>query len=266
MGTMADNDRKLRRRAKALSERARELDSRPKLLDAAARLRAALPGDDQYGDTLSLAGRRPDQLVGKGLSALQPRRSSVVHELGLTALQLWQAASEAQGRGRGEKDLALLFTDLVGFSSWALEAGDEAAVELLRAVANVTEPAIREHSGRIVKHLGDGWMAVFPTAGGAVEAAFEILRELRDVEVAGHRPQLRAGVHWGRPRAVGGDYLGVDVNITARVADAAKGGEVLVSGYALARLDGVAVESGRSRRLKAAGAPDDLRISSVAPA
>ena len=62
-----------------------------------------------------------------------------MRELGLGALQAWQALSEAQGRGRGSAEVAILFTDLVGFSSWALEAGDETALELLRRVAEAED-------------------------------------------------------------------------------------------------------------------------------
>ena len=49
------------------------------------------------------------------------------------ALQVWQSLSEAQGRGHGDRDVAILFTDLVDFSDWVLEAGDERAVELRAA-------------------------------------------------------------------------------------------------------------------------------------
>ena len=42
------------------------------------------------------------------------------------ALQVWQSLSEAQGRGHGDRDVAILFTDLVDFSDWVLEAGDDA--------------------------------------------------------------------------------------------------------------------------------------------
>ena len=62
---------------------------------------------------------------------------------------------------------------------------------------------------------------------------FEARERLDAVEVAGYRPRMRAGMHVGSPRRLGDDYLGVDVNVAARVADAAAGGEVLVSGDAL---------------------------------
>jgi adenylate cyclase len=82
--------------------------------------------------------------------------------------------------------------------------------------------------------------------------------------VEGYQPRLRAGVHTGRPRVVGRDYLGVDVNIAARVAGAAGGGEVLVSGPALDTVDRDAYTL-RRRRFRAKGAPPDLQVFSVAP-
>ncbi len=212
--------------------------------------------------------RCPDQahqLLGKGLSAIQPQRASVVNQLGLTALQLWQAASEAQGRGRGDRPVALLFTDLVGFSSWALKVGDDQAVELLRAVADHAEQAFAERNGRVVKNLGDGWMAVVDDSADAVAAVLALQQRLDAVDVHGHRPQLRTGVHLGRPRSVGGDFLGVDVNITARVAEAARPGQVLVSEAAAEGLQDAAVNLGRARRLRASGTPRELRVRAVAP-
>jgi adenylate cyclase len=151
----------------------------------------------------------------------------------------------------------------VGFSSWALEAGDAAAVELLREVGVVVEGAVAEHEGRIVKRLGDGVMAAFAEAGDAVAAALVMQPRLEEIEVAGHAPRMRAGVHVGRPRKLGGDYLGVDVNVAARVGEAAGGGELLVSQAACERLDPARFGIGRARRLKAPGAPRELRVSSV---
>ena len=88
-------------------------------------------------------------------------RPSALRELGMGALQVWQGLSEAQGRGHGDREVAILFTDLVDFSDWVLEAGDERAVELVREVAKAVEGAVRARGGRVVKRLGDGVMAVF---------------------------------------------------------------------------------------------------------
>lgn len=246
-----------------LRERARLADSSSRLVATAKFIRRLLPGDEQYGDALSTAGQKPPERIGRLVSEMQPDRPSAARELGLGALQAWQALSEAQGRGRGKVDLAILFTDIVGFSSWALKAGDEAALELLREVAAAEDEAISDHGGSLVKRLGDGAMAVFRNAEDAVHAALQEQRAVSEIEVHGHTPELRAGVHLGRPRRVGGDYLGVDVNIAARVGEAAKGGEVLVSEQACEALDSDAFNFGRNRRLSASGAPRDLSVCRV---
>ena len=252
------------RKPQKLGERARRADSRPRLVATAKFIRRLLPGDDRYGDALSTTGAQVPQRIGRLMSEVKPERPSAVRELGLGALKAWQALSESQGRGRGKVDVAILFTDIVGFSSWALDAGDEAALELLRQVAAAEDAAISAHGGSLVKRLGDGAMAVFRAPEEAVHAALQAQGELGQIEVNGHTPELRAGVHLGRPRRVGGDYLGVDVNIAARVGEAAKGGEVLVSESSRQALDPGSFKFGRNRRLGATGAPRDLSVCRVA--
>ena len=242
------------------------VDSEPALLSAARRIRRRLPGDEKFGDPLSTSGRTPVEVIARGVSALQPGRESVAKELGLSALQLWQSVSEAAGRGRGDLEMALLFTDLVGFSAWALQAGDAAVLELLREVGTAVEAAITRHDGRIVKRLGDGVMATFLSAEAAVEAALDAQERLKDIQVDGYSPRMRAGVHWGRPRKLGGDYLGVDVNVAARVTEAAKAGQVLVSDALLAQIEPDGLRTGRAKRLRASGAPPGLRVADVARA
>jgi adenylate cyclase len=222
-----------------------------------------LPGDPELGDPLSTAGNDPSHLLARRVSEAAPERESVSRELGLGLLQVWQALSEAQGRGRGDRDLAILFTDLVDFSSWALEVGDEAVVELLRRVGVAVEPPITARGGAVVKRLGDGLMAVFDDPQAALEAALESCQSVGDIEVGGHRPALRAGIHLGRPRQLGGDYLGVDVNVAARVAAAASGGEVLITEAAGSQLPAGAFELRSKRRFKAKGAPKDLQVYAV---
>jgi adenylate cyclase len=242
---------------------AARIDSQPRLLSVIRRLRQRLPGDAQFGDPLSTADATAVALVARGVSSLQPQRESALQELGLTGLQIWQSLSEATGRGRGEQELALIFTDLVGFSSWALEAGDAAALALLREVGIAHEHAVGHHGGRTVKRLGDGVMASFLTAQAAALAALEAQDAVAIIEIDGYRPRLRAGVHWGRPRRLGGDLLGVDVNIAARVGDAAKAGQVLASDSALVRLDPEQFEIGRRKRLRADGAPRELHVAPI---
>jgi adenylate cyclase len=159
--------------------------------------------------------------------------------------------------------VAILFTDLVGFSDWALRAGDEAALEVLRQVGDAEQKAISSNKGAIVKRLGDGAMAVFSDAEQAVRAALDSQQGIGEIEVGGYGPRQRAGVHKGKPRKVKGDFLGVDVNIAARVGDAATAGEVLVSDTAREELDDSSFKFGSERPLDAPGAPADLTVSSV---
>jgi class 3 adenylate cyclase len=252
-------------RAKRLAAAARRLNRQPKLLRAARQTRERMLGDEALVDHLSTARGRPSDLAARQLVELRGEEHGILGELGLTALQAWQRLAESQDRGRGKVDVAILFTDLVGFSSWALEAGDEPALRLLREVAAAIEPPVSERRGEVVKRLGDGLMAAFWDAQSATEAAFAARERIAAVEVAGFRPQLRTGIHLGRPRKVGGDYLGVDVNVAARLCDAAKPGEVLVSDRVLLQLDPTMIAA-KNRRFRAKGAPKELAVYAVKPA
>ncbi len=245
---------------------AARLDTQPALLAAARRLRRRLPGDEQFGDPLSTAGRRrPSRCSPAGVSSLQPERESVVQELGLAGLQLWQSISEAAGRGRGDSELALLFTDLVGFSSWALKAGDAAALELLREVGHRrgggdrAAPRADRQAARRRRH-GD-----VPDRAATRSTPRSTRRTAIDeIEVDGYRPRMRAGVHWGSPRKLGGDYLGVDVNIAARVGDAAKAGErARLRCRACSGSTQTSCAPVARKRLRADGAPRSMHVQRV---
>jgi adenylate cyclase len=243
----------------------RRRNRNPQWVQAVRNTRQLLPGDQNFGDALSTAGDRPTDVIGRFL-AERGAGETASHEVGLAAIQVWQALSKKTGRGSGTVEATILFTDLVDFSSWVLDAGDELALELLRRVAAVAEPEIARSRGHLVKRLGDGHMAVFSSPRAGVDAALAIQSGVCELEVGGLRPRLRAGLHLGRPRKLGSDYLGTDVNIAARVAAAAGPGEVLVSDALLAAIDtdGLAVK--RRRGFRAKGAPRDLEVYRVATA
>lgn len=113
-------ERRSRRALRRAAAAARRTDGQPRLLAAAKAARRLLPGDSEFGDPLSVTGEEVPSVIGRQLSGLNVKRPSVAREAGLTALQLWQTVSEAQGRGRGDEPLAILFTDLVGFSNWGV--------------------------------------------------------------------------------------------------------------------------------------------------
>ena len=226
---MAEGEGRWKRTGKKMRAGAEKIDSSPALTTAAKALREFLPGDSRYGDPLSTAGSDSPQVLGRRLAQLTEKRPGAMREAGMGALQMWQAVSEAQGRGRGDTELTIVFTDLSDFSDWALEAGDDQALELLRDVGQAIEPPVDENGGRVVKRLGDGMMAVFHDPKAALEAVQTGRENMQEIECDGYEPKLRAGLHVGKPRKIGGDYLGVDVNIAARLAENAGADEILVS-------------------------------------
>jgi adenylate cyclase len=245
-----------------IRELVRRLDENPALMAMFKQARKRLPGDENYGDPLSLAQDEAPGVIGQQLALVAAERPSALKELGFSALQVWQSLSEAQGRGHGDADVAIVFTDLAGFSTWALDAGDTMAVELLRRVAKAVEPVVAAHGGKVIKRLGDGIMAVFAEPEEAVAAALESRDAVGALDIGGHRPRMRAGVHVGRPRMLGGDYLGVDVNIAARVAAAAGPGEVLVSDTVCDRLP-ENVRLRRKWRFSGKGTPAQTKVFAV---
>ena len=236
----------------------------PRLMRAMQIARELLPGDSSYGDPLSTTGSDARAVVARRLGEAAAERRGSSSRRGSRRCRCGRR-SRRDRRKPGDERLAIVFTDLVGFSDWALEAGDDISLELLRAVAGAIEPPVTDHGGEVVKRLGDGMMAVFDDPDAALDAIFEARGRLEDVEVAGYRPRMRAGMHVGTPRRLAGDYLGVDVNVAARIADGAGGGEVLVSGDALDELDRDRLSARRKLRFKAKGVPSGVTAYSVKP-
>ncbi len=242
-----------------------EKSGKQRLMAALKVARELLPGDSRFGDRLSTSGSVPRHAMARQLAEVASKRPGVLSEIGMGALQVWEAVAEGEERQHGDRSVAIVFTDLVGFSNWALGVGDEAALALLRDVGDAIEPPVLERNGEVVKRLGDGMMAVFGTAQDGVEAVFEARERLGGVDAPGYRPKIRAGLHLGNPRRLGRDYLGVDVNVAARVADEASGDELLVSGQALETLDTDSLKTRKKLLFKAKGVPDDVTVYSVRP-
>lgn len=233
------------------------------------RARKLLPGDPEFGDPLSTAGDGGPRAAARAADRLLGDRDAVSREVSLGVLQVWQALTEGVSRRPANAEVTLVFTDLVGFSTWSLQAGDDAALALLRQVARAIEPPLLDAGGHIVKRMGDGLMAVFGDPTVAVRAVLAAKESLKSVEVAGHTPRMRVGIHTGRPQRLAADWLGVDVNVAARVMERGTKGGIMVSSSTLdlipqSELDALGVEAKRTRKPvfgpKPAGIPDDLAI------
>ena len=127
------------------------------------------------------------------------------------------------------------FVDLAGFTAMTEVHGDAQAVSIVRAFRDRALEVLRP-GDQLVKTIGDAVMLRFPTP----EAAIVALRELLERELVLHDAVLlpRAGAHHGGAVEVDGDYYGAAVNLAARVAGQARGGQLLVTaGAAMAARD-----------------------------
>ncbi|MCB9409112.1 MAG: adenylate/guanylate cyclase domain-containing protein [Mycolicibacterium sp.] len=214
----------------------RNTNHNPGVVAAIRKARRALPGDPDFGDPLSTSGQGSARAAARAADRFIGDRAAATREVSLAGLQVWQALAEKVAGRPVNAEVTIVFTDLVGFSDWSLQAGDEATLRLLRRVAQVAEPPMLYAGGHIVKRMGDGMMATFGEPAIAVRATLAAMEALDSVEVEGYTPRMRAGVHTGRPQRIGGDWLGVDVNIAARVMDRAAHGGLIVSQATLGRI------------------------------
>lgn len=238
----------------------------PAVVDLVRRVRRSLPGDPDFGDRLSVSGEGGPRAAARVADRLLDS-DAASREVSLGALQVWQALTERVSGTPANREVTLVFTDLVGFSSWSLRSGDDATLRLLRRVAQVIEPPVLEAGGHIVKRMGDGMMAVFSDPVTALAAMLVALDGVKSIDLDGYAPRMRVGIHTGRPQRIGSDWLGVDVNIAARVMERANSGGLVVShttleGITEEQLAELGVSAKRQRRqmfsTKPEGVPDDL--------
>ncbi len=133
-------------------------------------------------------------------------------------------AIRSGGGAEGRHLAAIMFSDIVDFS--ALMGADEAAaLAVRRKNAQIHRKAIAEQRGRILKDLGDGFLASFTSVLDAVTAAQEIQRAV----TAEGRFNVRIGIHLGEVISTEGDVHGDGVNIASRIEAATPPGGIGVS-------------------------------------
>ena len=127
--------------------------------------------------------------------------------------------------------VTILFTDMEGSTTLTERLGDATAQELVRAHNDIVREALSAHGGNEVKHTGDGIMASFPSASGALEGAIEIQRALaqRNEGEPAHPINVRVGLNAGEPVQEEGDLFGTAVQLARRICDQAEPGQILAS-------------------------------------
>jgi class 3 adenylate cyclase len=152
-----------------------------------------------------------------------------------TFRRLFRSERVDESEGLGIRQVTLLFTDLKGSTAMYERLGDLNAFALVREHFALLHRAAQEHSGAIVKTIGDAVMAVFPQPAHAVSAALHILEEIDRFNREHATPALilKIGAHCGPSIAVtlneNLDYFGQTVNVAARVQALAEAGEICIS-------------------------------------
>jgi class 3 adenylate cyclase len=130
-----------------------------------------------------------------------------------------------------EATVTVLFTDIQGFSNLTSSVGDQEALDALKRHNQIVRAQIQNHGGAEIKYQGDGFMVAFPSARRAVLCAIDIQRKIaeqnRDFP---ERPLvLRMGLNAGDVLRDEQDLFGAAVNLAARIAEKAKGNQILIS-------------------------------------
>jgi class 3 adenylate cyclase len=251
---------------------------------------AALGGDPELKPRLTKALRaRIDGADGRmhtvvqAAEALQPiiedavkKRPSRLGKLGLkSARVLANLTMDDAKSNRKLADIAkgstigIVFVDVAGFTTYTERHGDEVAIDLLTRLNELVERKATACKGQVVKGLGDGFLLAFPSASQAVRGALALRDAVRNFKLKdGRTLRLRIAVHAGEPLVEGDDLLGHDVNLTARLLEHCKPGEVVASRTAkeLAEKRLRKISFGREQRVKIRGLAGRKTIYTVNPA
>jgi adenylate cyclase len=202
----------------------------------------------------------PLEMVERMLERSIERKPSLMASLGLSTIQLLSNTGEEERNAAGTTSrLTIAFTDLEGFTRFTERRGDEVASQLLGDHHRTVGPIVRSRGGKIVKRIGDGLLLTFPEPVAGVLACLEL------VATPPAPLRLRAGLHVGDIVVTRDDVVGHVVNVAARVAESAKGGEVIVTGdvYAEAAADLPRVNFSKPRRKTFKGLVEPIPVSKV---
>ena len=132
---------------------------------------------------------------------------------------------------RHQTAFSVLFTDVVGSTSYFEKYGDIDGMAMLSRHETLARKCIEEQGGRVIKNIGDSVMAEFSDAAAAARAAVEIQRRLLRLNQTlpeRERLQIRIGINHGTGFRHEGDVFGDVVNVAARITKKTGPAQILV--------------------------------------
>lgn len=135
------------------------------------------------------------------------------------------AGFDVQPGGSARVLATILFTDMVGSTAQAQEAGDAAWARTKTMHEDVVRTVLVGFGGREIETAGDSFLIVFDSAERAIRCGLALVEALAAIRVP-----IRVGIHSGEVTLAADHVSGVAVNAAARILGEAGPGEVLASG------------------------------------
>ena len=128
------------------------------------------------------------------------------------------------------RQVAVLFADVSGSTKLYESEGDKAAMEAIARCIDQMRRTVESSSGRIVKTIGDGVMAVFSTPDAAAYAASSMHYAIDALPLVGAtKLGVRIGFHFGPVIQNDSDLFGDTVNLAARLVQQAARSQIIIS-------------------------------------
>ena len=203
--------------------------------------------------------------------ALQ-QRYAMAKYMSRTTMQMLEQGASANWAGE-RKWLALIFSDVRGFTAFSEDRDPALVIERLNEVLGIEADVVRKQGGDVDKFVGDAMFAWFSgpdRCRRAVEASIEILSKLNSRFAGKAGTEIGFGIHVGEV-VVGSmgseerrDYtaIGRSVNLAARLCSAAKSGQILVSQAVATELEGT-ISLNPLPAISAKGFPEPVRVFEV---
>jgi class 3 adenylate cyclase/predicted negative regulator of RcsB-dependent stress response len=184
-------------------------------------------------------GRLREQVFARIGASGNVEAAAFAHREGLVVparRDVGAALAEVTGRappvgGREPRALTLFVSDIANSSELIQRLGDEEAQRVIHEHNRAVRTALRRHHGVELQHTGDGFIAAFDGAAGALRCAVELQQALdaRRLGPPDAPLRIRVGLHLGEPLLEEGRLFGVSMHTAARICASCQPGEVRAS-------------------------------------